>query len=246
MRQSASLALGLYGPSAPLPARPLQPVEAGHLATFLLAEAGEYFYSASVSLCDGLNGVGGGYYSWATVKLYYAAFYCVSALLARNGICMFHHNSKPRYLRARVGSLPAKANGKGTHQIAWNTFAQEFPHNVLLAPIDGRESYEWLRTLREQANYTNTAFWEPVVPPHFSWVDGAGVTRCVTAYVADTQFQYAFDKDHAAIAFPAECQKHTFQSLRSIAAGFAEDQRAFLAECRRHCSAQALAGLVLT
>ena len=244
MRQSASLVLGLYDARAPVLRRPLQPADASHLATLLLTEAGEYFYSASVSLCDGLNGVGGGYYSWATVKLYYAAFYCVSALLARNGICVFHHGRKPRYMRARPGSIPANAKGN-THKVAWEIFAQEFPNNVLLATIDGRMSYEWLRNLRDQANYTNTAFWEPAVPPHFAWVDNAGVTRCVTAYAADTQFQYAFDKDHAAIAFPVECLKHAFDSLGSVAAGFAEDQKAFLAECRRDCSAQALASLVL-
>ncbi len=245
MRQSASLALNLYGAGTANPFRPLQQADAGHLASFLLGEAVQYYYSASVSLCDALNGISSGYYGWATVKCYYAAFYCVSALLARNGICLYHDGHKPRYLRARPGSQPVKVKGN-THIAAWQIFVQEFPNNPLLMPIDGRLSFEWLRALREEANYVNASFWEPEVPAHFAWLDDAGITRCITAYVGDAQAQYAFDKDHAAIAFPLECLRHTFQSIGGTASGFTDGQKGFLAECRRTCGGtQALAQLVL-
>ena len=78
MRPSASLSLNLFGSTAANPNRPLQPADARHLSDFLRDEATEYFYSAYVSICDALTGLDKGYYSWATVKLYYATFYCAS------------------------------------------------------------------------------------------------------------------------------------------------------------------------
>lgn len=245
MRQSASLVLNLYGGGAANPLRPLQQADAGRLASLLLGEAIQYYYSATVSLCDALNGVSRGYYSWATVKCYYAAFYCVSALLARNGICLYHDAHKPRFIRARPGDQPGKLKGT-THIAAWQVFAKDFPNHPLLMPIDGRVSFEWLRALREEANYGNVSFWEPDVPAHFAWIDDVGITRCITAYAGDTLAQHAFDKDHAAIAFPVECLRHTFQSIGVAAPGFTDVQKDFLAQCRRACGGtQALAQFIL-
>ena len=246
MRQSASLALNLFGRSAANPNRPLQPADAQYLLAFLQqTESAEYFYSAYVSICDALAGLDKGYYSWATVKLYYATFYCVSALLARNGICLYHKGTKPWYIEARQGSLPARARGN-THQAAGHLFSQIFPNSSLLQPIDNQPPLDWLRALREQENYLNTSFWEPLVPDHFAWVDGRGIATCINAYVADKNAQYAFDKDHAAIAFPIECLKHSFQSMSGNVPAFANQQVDFLRVCRRNCSAQALAGLILS
>ena len=167
-------------------------------------------------------------------------------MLARNGICLYYKGSKPRYFQTRPGSLPSRTNGN-THQAAGNLFSQLFPNNSLLQPIDNQPPLDWLRALREQANYLNTTFWEPLVPDHFAWVDNRGIATCVNAYVADQNARYAFDKDHAAIAFPVECLKHSFQSIGGTVPALAQQQKEFLRTCRRNCGGtQALAGLILS
>ena len=85
------------------------------------------------------------------------------------------------------------------------------------------------------------------MPPHFDWVASRTISACINAYVADKNAQYAFDEDHAAIAFPVECLKHTFQSITGFVPTFADDQKNFLSECRRNCGGtQALSILTLS
>lgn len=53
-------------------------VQATTLTSHLFQDAQSYYYSSWVTLVDGLRGLHAGFYTWATVKLYYSVFiHCV-------------------------------------------------------------------------------------------------------------------------------------------------------------------------
>lgn len=90
---------------------------------------------------------------------------------------------------------------------------RELSQHPLLQQIGLDKAYNWMKDLREQVNYRNPRFPDPFVPAHFGRLDVIGVPRAIDTYVLDTQALYAFDPDHAALAFPLECLKRVQGSM---------------------------------
>lgn len=185
---------------SPLLGHALSTGEARSLADCLTADAAALTTCASVSMVDAIRGIELGLFSWATVKLYFSVFYCFRAILAANQYCVCYDGRKPRWFRARTGALCKKLKGN-THEVVMNLFEAELQgHWLLSQEIDLKSPPTWLMGLREEANYRRGEFWEPTCPDHFVAVADLGVRRAVETYVRDKMF--AFDKDHAAVAYP--------------------------------------------
>jgi len=107
-------ALGISKPSHISSCRGLTHIEALHLQTLLHRDALDGYYSALVSFADALHGLQANYFSWATVKLYYALFYCLRALLSGAGVCIFYLGSAPALVQAIAGDRPARASATPT------------------------------------------------------------------------------------------------------------------------------------
>lgn len=175
------------------------PVEAGALATCLADDAAILTNAAAISILDAIRGLQAQFFSWATVKLYYSVFYSFRAILAHNHMCVVYEGSKPRTLHAIAGSVCTKATGT-THKVVIAQFGRVFStHWLLSQEIALLAAPEWFMRLREEANYGGR-FYEPLCPAHFDALLTNGVRKSVSAYLADRLF--AFDKDHAALAYP--------------------------------------------
>ncbi|WP_331308712.1 hypothetical protein [Methylobacterium oryzae] len=202
----------------------LSAAQAPLLASALNADAEDMHYSAVISLLDAINGINSAYFSWAIVKLYYCCFYSIRSLMASNGIGIVYvpinaTAAAPFSVNTQISMSPRQEKGV-THKITWTLFERIFPNNPLLGDIGLERAYAWMTKLRESVNYKNPRFPDPVVPSHFNELDRRGVQVALNAYIADTAFAYAFDADHAALAFPIECLKRSMASLVGVGVVF--------------------------
>jgi hypothetical protein len=178
----------------------LDAAERSALQLALREDSRDYYHSSAVSLVDGIRSVPHGFYSWATVKLYYSVFYALRARLAIAGECLYYDQSKPRVICTDPGTYAVGQNGT-THKVVMKLFTQRFPGDLLLSQdIDGKPPLEWLMEKREEANYKVSRFTEPNPPHHMQSVAESGVRALLVSAEADSV--YAFDPDHAIVAFP--------------------------------------------
>lgn len=180
----------------------------------LSTDARGIYYSAVLTFADAINGISAGYFSWSVVKLYYSAFYAARVLLAANDVAIFYPlNGKPHSLVVLAGQNAKKEKGV-THKVVWSVLEKQLPASPLLGMIGTQPAWQWLMTLREEANYKTPRFPDPTVPAHFAALDHLGPDKALAAYVADTSLLYPFDPDHAALAFPLECLRAAGAAIR--------------------------------
>lgn len=175
----------------------------------LSADGVGLFYSGCVSFSEAIRGLQLGNFSWATVKLYYACFYAVRSLLCFNQVSLFYVGRTPYSVVSNAGSHPRKEKGN-SHEVVWAVLSRDFPNHQLLGDIENAPAYEWMKNIREIANYREPKFVDPNVPVHFSSIDTSGLSASIDAYRSDSSMLYAFDPDHAAVAYPVECLKRAF------------------------------------
>lgn len=200
------------------------------IAPALTQDAHGMLYSAAVTVVDALNGISRGFFSWGTVKLYYASFYAARVLLAANDVAIFYPNRTPHSLRVLAGERAKKEKGV-THKVIWDVLKDQLPNSALLAAIDGRPASEWMMSLREEANYRTPKFPDPTVPTQFAALDTLGFDKALRAYASDMSYLYSFDPDHAALAFPIECLRAAAAALGRTAAPLDDVDRAHIERC---------------
>lgn len=188
-------------------AAPISHLDATSLSLKLNADGIRCLYSSFVSVADALRGIEGGFYSWSGVKLYYSVFYALRASLAFSGTAIFYLDRSPLWIEIRPGATPQRGTGT-THKFVMSLFSQKESNSTLLSqPIDSVSALSWLQERREEFNYTNAKFCEPTCPTCFRHLPTSGVRRLVGAYLADQSFSYAFDPEHAMLAYPIEVLK---------------------------------------
>jgi len=212
----------------------LTAASASPLSAALVADAGDYFYSASISLLDAMRGLSSGFYSWPTVKCYYSTFYALRAILAVDGTGVFYIGKKPLLVEALPGQRPSRTAGQ-THEVVLNAFASRKPSHYLLSQNIGlRPPLSWLMDQRTRHNYSLPRFVEPEPPAHFQQASNYGVRRLVCEYLSDNGSAYTFDSDHAMLAYPLAALQ--FAATALAAHGFAEladeQQRFIMRESR--------------
>ncbi|HEY1173330.1 MAG TPA: hypothetical protein VGH19_18315 [Verrucomicrobiae bacterium] len=183
--------------------RVITPVEAVTLERALLEDAVDLYYSAWVSFMDALRGIQSECGTWATVKLYYSAFYTLRSALALGKICAFHVGHSSFSVKAIAGQTPSSCTDRGTHKSVLNTFNREYPGHALVSQqIDLQNALDWLVDKREAANYQQARFSEPEFSPEFDFVNRQGLRKTLGTYLSDTSLLYVFDPDHAIVAYP--------------------------------------------
>jgi hypothetical protein len=181
-------------------------IEAASIEHILHDDAKDYLYYGIISFANACASIRFGYYSWSTVKLYYASFYMIRGLLANAGICICYMGNKPMIVKATAGERlrrpPAVKRAGTTHGIVLETAKRELSNDLIFSqPIAGMHPVEWVREWREEANYWHSRLFEPGVPDQMRMVHQNGIRKLVTAYVSDL-LAFAFDPDHAIIAYP--------------------------------------------
>jgi hypothetical protein len=184
-------------------AKVLTPLEVVSLTSGLSADAADFYYSSWVSFLDAVNGLNRGFYTWATVKLYYSVFYAFRASLAADNVCTFHVDGSPFMVLAAAGQTPSSCSDRGTHKTVLKTFQRRNPgHPLMSQKIDVTDALDWVIQMRESANYGQARFQEPKCDSIFLQASINGLRRLLNAYTEDTTYAYVFDPDHAMVAFP--------------------------------------------
>lgn len=223
--------LKTVAPGGRISAMALNSAQAAALCRALSHDATDYIYSGMVSIGDAVQAIEKSFFTWATVKLYYAVFYMTRGLLAAHGTAIFYDGTKPYSWDSIAGAMAVKRDGP-THKAVLASFGAVLPHSPLLSqPIGVDEALHWLMKRREEVNYTSPRFSEPNVPPHLDWIVRAGVRKSISAYVRDDSFLYAFDPQHAILAYPIEMLKMVLKPKAAGGAGItlAHDDRKYLA-----------------
>jgi hypothetical protein len=176
--------------------------QASSLSKALRQDAEDYLFSAWITYSDCIHGLQESFFSWASVKAYYATFYAARAFLAASGHGIVYGGTKPKFISCQAGATIIKLNG-ATHDAVFRLFAGQHSSHVLLSQtIDMVRPFEWLKARREDANYRNSRFCEPSAPRHFMKICQAGIRASLDAYATDISHLYTFDADHAILAFP--------------------------------------------
>ena len=204
--------------------------QAQQLRSALIADARDAVYSGMLTIGEATQGLDRRLFTWATVKLYYSAFYLIRSLLGIQGIGLIYVGSSPFIWRASAGERPIKRSGN-THGVVLKAFKDFMPGNVLLSQTVGvYEPLDWLTAKREAANYKTVRFSEPDAPAHFLTVERYGIRRLLGDYLGDDQHLFAFDPDHAMLAFPIETMKLAIEAQRIAGmASLTPEEVAFLA-----------------
>lgn len=193
--------------------RPLSHIEAAALDSALVADGVDVAQTAYASIADAVLAISGKRFTWATTKLYYATFYSLKALLMLDGVSIFYRGRTPFMVRARSGELFKKKSGN-SHSIAFQEFKSSFRSDVLLSqPIGGVDALDWMENLRNAASYNTAPFPDPQVPAHFARQD-ARLRLHVSSYLTEPIPLYAFQEDHAVLAYPILALKRLDQELQ--------------------------------
>jgi hypothetical protein len=196
--------------------------EATSLLKHLRNDSTSYLYSAIISIADATVGIRNQSLTWATVKLYYATYYALRSLLAMNGICIFYikttpTKSTPFILNAFPGNMAKKSNIAQTHKLVLTEFTKYSIEPLILSQeIDGKNPLDWMIDKREEANYKNAKFIEPLIPNHFKIIVNLGVRRVIKEYLLDSSYLYSFDSDHAILAYPLKVVQIAYNRINLI------------------------------
>ncbi|WP_157755180.1 hypothetical protein [Variovorax boronicumulans] len=189
--------------------------DAGAMTVALQQDSKDAIFSGALSIAEAVQGLDRGLYTWSTVKLYYSVFYLTRAILGLSGTALIYVRHSPYSWKSSSGHPPVKRSGT-THKAAFATFTSNHPNHVLISQTVGTDApFDWLMSLREQANYKLPKFLEPLAPQHFKSVEKHGARQMLRAYLNDGAHLYDFDPDHAMLAFPVATLKEAVAVLCS-------------------------------
>jgi hypothetical protein len=178
----------------------LSPSERQGLELCLLEDSKDYYQSSLVSFVDGLRSIKVGFYSWATVKLYYSVFYALRARLALSGDCIFYEGTKPRFVNTSAGSSVLKLKGN-THKCVLDRFAEAYPYDLFVSQdIASIPPLDWFMERREEVNYNLPRFSEPDPSLYMTYASSTDLRQMLSSYLNDAIYMH--DPDHALVAFP--------------------------------------------
>ncbi len=206
---------------------PLSYIDCALIDQYLSEDGARVAYSALVSIGDALRGIESGFYSWSIVKLYYSVFYSLRALLAFGNIAVFYIGASPFWVVIRPGERPHPGNSSSSHKLILDLFKQEYKSSPLLSQYIGFEDpLTWLQNQREHINYKQARFSEPNVPLLFSIINkNKSLRTLISTYMLDNL--YAFDPDHAILAYPIAVLKE-LRNNRGSSQLFNDDEQSDL------------------
>lgn len=193
--------------------RPLSQIEALRLEAECLDDGVQLAQAAVATLAEATLALQEQRFTWATVKLYYCCFYSLRALLFFESICVFYRDKSPYSITCRGGEVFVRRKGN-SHLVVFSAFRHTFPNDILLSqPITGLDPLDWLEDLRNRANYTMAPIPDPDVPAHML-APSRRLRQYFSTYIADDSYLYAFQPEHAALAFPIAAIKRLDAELK--------------------------------
>lgn len=193
---------------------PLSAQSAQSLQRALKNDTAAHMRHALLALATGIFNIQGSLSTWPTVQLYYSVFYCARAWLSSQSICLFYSGTKPFSITSQAGQFASQEKGN-THKVTMSIFSRENAHSRFVSQqVDQKQPFEWLCSLREDANYKNHGPIEPDLATGLATLNRIGLRQAIIAYMKDDQSLYTFDKDHALLALPLHFFVETLALVR--------------------------------
>lgn len=187
----------------------LTKTHANYLKSDLLLDAVDLYFKGLLSLFEAIFSINRSFFSWATIKAYYSVYYFLKCTLAVKGYGLIR--KKGLYLiKASDGEKPIRKNNpkyNSDHMGTINYFQDVYGQSDILLSnkIDEETAYVWLMQRREQVNYRERIFHEPLCTlfwEHiFETVQKNKLVELLEKYV-DDKFIYCFQEEHASLAIP--------------------------------------------
>lgn len=180
---------------------PLSYLDAVTLENYQKEDAINLAQVSTASLIEAISGVFNNRFSWSKVKFFYSAFYAVQAMLLLRNISIFYIEKTPYSLESHPTFFGVKESGN-SHSVAFEKFKHIFNGDYTLSQdIDGRHPIEWIESIRNEISYRTAPFPDPNVPAEFS-APKKNIALHIESYIKDKDYLYAFQPDHATIAYP--------------------------------------------
>jgi hypothetical protein len=178
----------------------------------LKKDSADIYFKAIFSIAEALCGLYEGRHSWAAIKLYYAVFFLLRCSLATNKYA-FIKNKGIYTIRLDNGESPERRDlgqfqgekVSGDHKTTIVTYINLFKDSDILQSntIDGKNIYAWMMELRNQINYREREFTEPVNKYFFSSIfNKQEIKNQIEIYLCDNTYVYCFDEEHCSLAAP--------------------------------------------
>jgi hypothetical protein len=208
------------------------------LTDALKHDAVDLYFKGLLSLFESIQSFNNKRYSWGTIKSYYATFYFLRADLAANNIGLIR-NKSIYYLICEPGELPQKKRNNrkyGTdHKATLNYYSDLFSHqDILLSQnITGMTAYEWLAEKREQVNYRERSFHDPLAPTFLAiietYVENETLKELLLELISDS-YVLTFQEEFATLGIPLKRALLTRETLKeqAISLSFNDDKISFL------------------
>lgn len=224
MFQSSTLLNSIY----PTPdfARPISATQAVSLRSCTRYDAAWSYRSATGSLSAALVGIAAGLRSWPVIQLYYSLFYSLRSILYSNDVCIYYCGKKPIEPVAKVGEVPSQLKFQGagsSHIAAARVFRNNFPRHPLSGDIDFQPALDWMRSLREAANYNEPMMNLDDRMKCFDRVSTMGARQALNFYASNLNL-YAFLPEDAVVALPFFAAFQAHASLDPIASNLISDE----------------------
>ena len=223
-----------YGnrPKTSVPATTINSNTINEFKACIASDLEAYYYKGVISLAEAIEGIHFYHYSWATVKLYYATFYLLRASLLSKDICFLRAKRDLFYLKVKANesfcSVGDNTDHKGTIKIQKDLIGNG---DILLTnQIEGADTYDWLISRREEVNYKDVEFREPLCPDFWALLDNEIKSSSLETVIRKIlgNFQvYCFQSDYAILALPLQrllITKHDI-SLSNYSITLSEDKQ---------------------
>lgn len=183
--------------------------QAEEFESLLENEISSYYYKALLSYIESISALEKKLFSWATVRLYYSVFYAVRAYLACKNIAILRQERRLYYIKVKEGEYFKRCEDHTDHKGSMLTFCKLFKNvdPLLSNNIDEIDVYHWMMRKREEVNYKDMDFHDPL-PPEF-WrtinteVQEYGISNIIEKLVNDN-WLYCFQEEYAILGIPTK------------------------------------------
>ncbi|MBX3575805.1 MAG: hypothetical protein KF723_01255 [Rhizobiaceae bacterium] len=183
----------------------------GHpaIANAIRSDAEDAAYAAALSFSEAVRGLRASNTSWATVKLYYAAYYSLKAAMLMDDVVSFFSGS---YYLVDIQSDKISKGGRSSHIIEWRSLHQIRRLSSWYYSSDSEEAYDKLRSFRETANY-KSGFMDPKHHQYLDFLLSANIDRTFREYRDDSLFVYTYLDSHLILSYPTKLLFSVSQEL---------------------------------
>lgn len=183
--------------------------QADEFKRHLESEVAAYYYKALLSYIESLSALEDKLFSWAAVRLYYSVFYSVRAYLACENIAILRQERRLYYIRAKEGEYFKRCEDTTDHKGTIMTLCKLFKNvdPLLSNTVEGMDAYHWMMKKREEVNYKDMDFHDPLPPDFFGTINdeiqACGIKYIIERLVNDN-WLYCFQEEYAALGIPTK------------------------------------------